>query len=183
MRELQFAITVWLGVLLIVAAVAKFRAPHQFSEAVAGYGLLPRQLLGPTAWLVPGFEVAIGVALLGGWYASVVLRVAAATFLVFSLAMAQTLIRGQRPSCGCGVGEERPVSWLLVARALGLAVLAGVASLGSARGGVSAVLGRQPTMPRDAALAALITLLVLGLVWRSLSVGLRVHSRMEAMRR
>jgi hypothetical protein len=132
---------------------------------------------------VPGFEVAIGAALLAGWYAGVVLRLAAAAFLVFSLAMAQTLVRGQRPSCGCGVGEERPVSWLLVARALGLAVLAGVASLGAVRGGASAVMGPSPAVPWDAALAALITLLVLGLAWRSLSVGLRVHSRMETMRR
>lgn len=183
MRELQFAITVWLGVLLVVAAAAKFRAPHQFRAAVAGYRLLPRQLLGPTAWFVPSIEVAIGGALLAGWYASVVLRVAAVAFLVFSFAMIQTLVRGQRPSCGCGVGDERPVSWLLVARALGLSVLAGTASLGFARGGVSAVLDPPSTMPRHVALAALITLLILGLAWRSLEVGLRLRSRMETMRR
>lgn len=182
MRELQFAITVWLGILLIVAAVAKFRAPRRFRAAVDGYRLLPRQLVGPMAWLVPGVEVVIGIALLAGWTAGVVLRVAAAAFLVFSLAMTLTLIRGQRPSCGCGVGEERPVSWLLVARALGLVVLAGAASLSPARGGVSAVLDPPPTMPRGVALAALITLLVLGLAWRSLVVGLRVRSRLEAMR-
>jgi hypothetical protein len=38
-------------------------------------------------------------------------------------------------------------------------------------------------LSRDEALATLIALLLLGMTWRALTVGLRVHNRLEALRR
>jgi len=126
--ELQFAVLTWQGFLLISAAAAKMCAPRRFAMAVAGYRLAPSALVKPLTWSVPGVEVILGVGLISGWHPTIMLRLAAALFASFALAMASALLRGRRPSCGCGVGEDRPVSRLLVVRTGGLAIFAGLSS-------------------------------------------------------
>ncbi|MGW3810681.1 MauE/DoxX family redox-associated membrane protein [Micromonospora sp. NPDC005113] len=136
------------------------------------------------AWSVPGVEVILGAGLIiSGWHPTIMLRLAAALFASFGLAMASALLRGRRPSCGCGVGEDRPVSWLLVARTGGLAIFAGLSSAIPPPLGLQVLWRATSGLSRDAALAMLIALLLLGMTWRALTVGLRVHNRLEALRR
>ncbi|MFF4147260.1 MauE/DoxX family redox-associated membrane protein [Streptomyces sp. NPDC001698] len=183
MGEFQFAVLTWQGFLLIAAAAAKVRAPRRFAMAVAGYRLAPSALVEPLAWSVPGVEVILGAGLISGWHPTIMLRLAAALFASFGLAMALALLRGRQPSCGCGVGEDRPVSWLLVARAGGLAIFAGLSSAIPPPLGLQVLWRATSGLSGDAALATLIALLLLGMTWRALTVGLRVHNRLEALRR
>lgn len=183
MGAFQFAVSMWHGFLLIVAAVAKVRAPRRFAMAVAGYRLVPSVLVELLVWSVPGVEVILGAGLMSGWHPTIMLRLAAALFASFGLAMVSALLRGRRPSCSCGVGEDRPVSWLLVARAGGLAIFAGLSSAVPPPLGSEVLWRATSGLSRDAALATLIALLLLGMTWRASTVGLRVHNRLEVLRR
>jgi hypothetical protein len=179
--EFQLAVLTWQGFLLIAAAAAKVRAPRRFAMVVAGYRLAPSALVEPLAWRVPGVEVILGAVLISGWHPTVMLRLAAALSASFGLAMA-ALLRGRRPSCGCGVGEDRPVNRLLVARTSGSAVFAGRCSAIPPPLGLQVLWRATSGLSRDAAPATLIALLLRGMTWRALTVGLRVHNRSEAPR-
>ena len=182
MGEFQFAVLTWQGSLPIAAAAAKVRAPRRFAMAV-GYRLVPSALVEPLAWSVAGVEVILGAGLISGWHPTIMLRLAVALFVSFGLAMASALLRGRRPSCGCGVGEGRRVSWLLGARTGGLAIFAGLSSAISPPLGLQVLWRATSGLSRDAALATLIALLLLGMTWRALTVGLGMHNRLQALRR
>lgn len=183
MGELQFAVLTWQGFPLIAAAAAKVRAPRRFAMAVAGYRLVPSALVEPLAWSVAGVEVILGAGLISRWHPKITLRLAAALFASFGLAMASALLRGRRPSCGCGVGEDRPVSWLLIAQTGGLAIFASLSSAVPPPLGLQVLWRATSDLSRGAALATLIALLLLSMTWPALTVGLRMHNRLEALRR
>lgn len=108
MGESQFVVLTWLGLRLVADAGPKVRAPRRFAMAVAGYRLAPSALVEPLAWSLPGVEVIIGAGLISGWHPVIILRLAAALFASFGLAMASALLRGRRPSCGCGLARTGP---------------------------------------------------------------------------
>ncbi|GAA1852379.1 hypothetical protein GCM10009687_18780 [Asanoa iriomotensis] len=149
--EFQFAVPAWQGFLLIAAAAAKVRAPRRSATPVAGYRLVPSALI--LARSVAGVVVILGTGLIGGWQPAVMLPLAAALFGSFGLATASALLRGRRPFCGCGVGEDSPV---IVARTGGLAISAGLS-------------GAVPPS--------------LQVLRRALAVGLRMHNGLEALPR
>jgi putative oxidoreductase len=100
-----------LGSVFLVAGLAKAgRPPLELSEALAGYQLLPPSWGMPLALLLPGVEIALGLALWLGWS----LRLAALGSVLLSAAfgvfVTSALVRGLAVDCGClpGLGT---VSW------------------------------------------------------------------------
>ena len=148
------------------AAVAKLSDRTLFEQHLAAYGL-PHGLLPLAVWLIPLAEAATAVALLTparAWGAAA----AAALLLVYGAVMAWHRARGRRLDCGCG-GEPLPLSWALVVRNAGLAVLA--------------LLAGAPVAPRPLSLADFLVIaaaLVLAtLLHAALHQMLRHHARLS----
>jgi hypothetical protein len=120
------AASLFLGLVLACAAVAKLLHWTAFRGVVGSYRLLPEWLVVPFASILPPVEFALGV--------SVALRVAmpwagffaAALLLLFAIAMAVNLARGRTYiDCGCFQSALRQsIGWHLVARNCVLAGLA-----------------------------------------------------------
>ena len=132
---------------LLASGGLKLRDRAAFARAVDGFTVLPSPVR-RAAGAVPFVEVALGVLLLvaSGALLTAATWVATALLLVFTVLVAATLARGERPACQCfGVAGTEPISaWTLtrnVALTLGFGALAaGVApgaGLVGALGGAS----------------------------------------------
>lgn len=118
-----------LSAVFAFAAVPKLFEPGSFAADIENYRVLPEALVGLAAVFMPAFELIIALALLWPRYQRGAALLATSLLLVFAIAMAQARVRGIDLSCGCfGAAFESKVSWLTVARSLGLAAL-GVISL------------------------------------------------------
>jgi hypothetical protein len=127
MNEIALAIRVLVALLFLTAAVGKFRHRLVFQGVVANYRLLPESLVPAFALLLPPVELAVAAALL--FVPSFWPAVGAASLLIlFAVAMAINIRRGRRHiDCGCFQSAlKQTLSWILVARNAGLAVLLAV---------------------------------------------------------
>jgi uncharacterized membrane protein YphA (DoxX/SURF4 family) len=102
-----------LGILFIVAGSLKLPNLKGFSVIVASYGLLPRQLVKPAAYILPFLEFFAGWWILSGKYllysasAGLLLMIAANVFVVFGL-----IRKKKMENCGCyGAAVKVPLSW------------------------------------------------------------------------
>lgn len=74
---------------------------------------------------LPWGEVLLGGLLILRWATLIVGTVAVGVLAAFTFALVRVLRRGERPVCMCfGVSRARPVSWMSVARNVGLIALA-----------------------------------------------------------
>lgn len=113
--------------LLAHAALAKFSDLALFEQHLAAYRL-PEALAPLAVRAIPALEIGAALLLLSSWRAAG----AALAFMLlgaYGAAMAWHRVQGRVLDCGCG-GEPLPVSWPLVARNAGLALLA-LAAAGS----------------------------------------------------
>ncbi|HKP57085.1 MAG TPA: MauE/DoxX family redox-associated membrane protein [Polyangiales bacterium] len=116
-----------LAALFAYAAVPKLIDPGEFAAAIQNYRAVPDTLVGYLALFVPVFELVIALGLLLPGYQRGAALLATVMLLAFGAAMAQARWRGIDLSCGCfGAAFEAKVSWLTVARTLGLGALSGV---------------------------------------------------------
>jgi hypothetical protein len=111
--------------LLAHAALAKFSDLALFEQHLAAYRL-PEALAPLAVRAIPTLELGAAVLLLSPWRAAGA-ALACALLCVYGAAMAWHRARGHALDCGCG-GEPLPVSWPLVARNAGLALVALVAT-------------------------------------------------------
>lgn len=118
------AASVGTGLVFLSAGIAKLLHRELVPGVVANYRLLPDALVGPVAAVLPLAEVAIALALLGGFGLFAALP-AIVLLLAFAGGMAINIRRGRSHiDCGCGRSQLRqPLSWSLVARNGVLAVL------------------------------------------------------------
>ena len=130
MAELVLVIHTLTALVFFIAGVGKARHPLALQGVVANYRVLPAFAVKPLAFLLAPVEIAIAAALLSaappkGDFA------AGGLLALFSLAMAINIRRGRSHiDCGCFQSTLRqPLSWILVARNLGLLLLLGVAAL------------------------------------------------------
>jgi hypothetical protein len=106
------------------AAIPKLIDPGEFAAAIQNYRVVPESLVGHIALFVPVFELVIAVGLIATPYTRGAALLATVMLVVFAAAMAQARWRGIDLTCGCfGAVLEAKVSWLTVARTLGLGVL------------------------------------------------------------
>ena len=171
MTEALDPLLVWiaragLATLLAQAALAKLADRSLFEQHLAAYGV-PDRLLAATAIALPAAEALAAGLLLTPWR-GVGAALAAALLLLYAGVMAWHRSRGHALDCGCG-GEPLPLSWALVVRNAGLAVLA--------------LLAGAPVAPRPLSLADFLVIaaaLVLAtLLHAALHQMLRHHARLS----
>jgi len=116
------------GLVLLGAGVSHWRHRALLPGVIANYRLVPDGVVRAVALGLPVVECALGAGLIvSPFFASVALvsgLAAGALLLLFAAAMAINLRRGRgHIDCGCGHAALRqPLSWLLVARNLVLAL-------------------------------------------------------------
>jgi hypothetical protein len=153
--------------LLAHAAVTKTADLGLFEQHLAGFGV-PAGSLFLLARVLPAAEWSAALLLLSPWRAAGSV-LAAALLLLYAGAMATMRASGRTPDCGCG-GEPLPVSWLLVARNVLLAALAGLP--------LWPVAGRALGWADFLVIAA--ALLLATLLYAALHQLLRLHTRRAA---
>lgn len=137
------------GISVVVLARAAFHKATEyeaFRQTLADYRLLPQPVIPMAALVLLLVEIATilllvipSTRMLGG-------AITAGLLLLYGLAMAINLARGLHSiDCGCG-GSGQPISWVLAARNLVLATIAGLAALPPAGrlldfGGIAAAAG------------------------------------------
>jgi uncharacterized membrane protein YphA (DoxX/SURF4 family) len=122
-----------LGALFLWAAATKVPDMAAFAESVANYRLLPAALVPAASAAVIGVEVAAGVLLLTGRLARGAALAAAALLSVFTLGLAQALLRGIDLRCGCFGGAESATWWTVLRDVVMLAGAVLVAARGPGR--------------------------------------------------
>jgi hypothetical protein len=118
-----------LATLFAQAALAKLGDAALFEQHLAAYGV-PGALLPLVARVWPLVEALAALLLLTPWRTAGAL-LSVALLLSYASLMAWHRSRGHALDCGCG-GEPLPVSWALVLRNLGLALIALAAAAPSA---------------------------------------------------
>jgi hypothetical protein len=105
------------GGLLVLAGFAKAATTMAWRlEWLDSYQLLPRRLLAPAAWGLPGAELVVGAMYVLGVFGRAGAVAAAIVLAVVSAAVAIALLRGQQVSCGCLGKVGTLISWPVVAR-------------------------------------------------------------------
>jgi len=127
MNEIALAIRVLVALVILTAALGKVRHRLAFQGVVANYRLMPQIAVPAFALLLPPVEAAVAAALLfapSSWPE----ESAAILLVLFAAAMAVNIWRGRRHiDCGCFQSAlKQTLSWTLVARNAGLALLLAV---------------------------------------------------------
>src|SRR3984893_1473318 len=114
-----FAARFGVGLILIVAGVAKLAAGHQTVERlVTAYGLMSGRAASVLARALPLVEVVVGAWLFAGIFAAAAAWAGIVLLAVLTFAVAQALIRKKVVPCGCfgWADAARSISWRIVAR-------------------------------------------------------------------
>ena len=110
------AAAVWIG-----AGVAKIPQMDSFRDLVGRYGVLPPVLAAPFAYVLPFFEIGLGLYLAAGLFVRGSALLGSLLFLVFLAAQAQAWARGLTLDCGCfGTAVQSTVGPLTILRDIGL---------------------------------------------------------------
>lgn len=115
-----------LGCMFLYTGVIHALDPMGFAEAVANYRILPAVLVNPFAVVLPFVEVITGMALILGILIPGSSLIIAGLLFVFAIALGIALFKGLDISCGCFTTskEARSISWIYLARDLGLLAMA-----------------------------------------------------------
>jgi len=90
-----------LGLFFIVAALPKLADPPSFAHMIYNYRLVPGGLVNLSALVLPWFELLCGVALVLGIWNRTAAALIGLLLLVFVVAIAANLARGNAIECGC----------------------------------------------------------------------------------
>jgi hypothetical protein len=126
---LEWVACLALAGVLIAAALPKISNPDQFALAVYQYQLLPAMLVNLVAVYLPWLEISCAAALVALPAARRgALLIVAGMLVVFTMAIAWVVIRGQAIPCGCFGGDDSAAAgWWSLARNCGLLALTALA--------------------------------------------------------
>lgn len=100
--NLQRAVRVFLGVLMLWAAVSKLANPTEFLGSINAYQLpLPQDWFKVAAVVLPWVELLCGLLLLSGLWAETALLIVTGLLVFFVFATGQAWLRGLEIGCGC----------------------------------------------------------------------------------
>ncbi len=121
MRALVIVIRIALAALWAAAGILKVRDPSGFAQEVANFQLFPAAASFVAATL-PMTEIVIALGLFCPWrhWRQAAALASTAVMAVFLVAVVSVVVRGVNTDCGCFGNNSGPVSWLTVARNLGL---------------------------------------------------------------
>lgn len=116
----------FLALLFATAAWSKLTRLEEFYGVVRNFRLLPDGASRAVAWLLPVLELLVAIGLVLRPLAVPAAQLAAVLLLVFAVAIAVNVVRGRTAiDCGCfRQGLKQRISWWLVGRNAGLAILA-----------------------------------------------------------
>lgn len=123
-----------LGLVFLSASVAKLLEPGDFGLAVSRYELVSERRSAQIARWLPRVELATALTLLVGVALPLAAGLAALLLGGFAGAIAVNLLRGRRIDCGCHTSTApQEIGWRLVTRDVGLALLAVLVAVESAK--------------------------------------------------
>ena len=132
MMVITLVLRVLLGATLVVTGALKVGHAAELASAIAGFRLLPPELIGPMSVALPYFELLVGGYLIIGLFTRVTALVAAAQFAVYAGAIASAVLRGIPANCGCfGPHDTATADWPHVAFDIALAAVAAVIAAGA----------------------------------------------------
>src|SRR5580658_3698886 len=136
-----------LGARLVLAAVFAVASATKLADlagsrtAVAAFGV-PERLAAPLGTLLPLAELGVAAALLPAGSARYGALGAAALLVLFVIAIARTIARGEAPDCHCfGQLHSEPAGWRTLARNAALAGLAAFIAVGGWHGAGPSAIG------------------------------------------
>lgn len=153
---LQWVLRLGLGMLFGVAAWHKLRAPEAFRAALRGYDLLPERAVDATTRMLPALELMAAAGFLLPGTARGAALLAASLLLLYTSAVAISLLRGRRDiACGCaGPAAARTIGSDLVVR--NVVLLAAAVACGFAPAARALITLDAVTIGAGAATAALL---------------------------
>ncbi len=120
-----FLLRLILGGLLLLTGALKVGHAPELASAIAGFRLLPADVVAPLALMLPFFELLLGLYLVIGLFTRVVGWISVVQFIVYAAAIASAVIRGIPANCGCfGPNDRTTADWPHVAFDLVLALIA-----------------------------------------------------------
>ena len=147
---MELVLRLLLGGVLLAAAGGKLRARAAARDGLIAAGV-PAALAPAAVIALAVVEAALAAAVLAGIAPRAAGLAACALGLLFAAVLGAARLRGRRAlPCGCFGGDGARPTWLLIARALGLAALGAVVAIGD-----------LPAISRDAALVAALVVLAL----------------------
>lgn len=110
------------GMVLAIAAAAKWVHPSRLTLAIREYGVIPERFAPLAAGVVLAAESAIAAALLGRITRDAALFAAAILLLAFACLIAWTLVKRRPTDCGClGASLKLRMGWISVGMNVALA--------------------------------------------------------------
>lgn len=101
---------IFLAFIFIYAGTDKISDPAGFSQAIQNYRLFPVETINIFAIIIPWIELICGLLLLFGISVRENSLIISSLLLVFTLAVAISMIRGLNFDCGC-FGKPSPIGW------------------------------------------------------------------------
>ena len=100
--KVQFTLRVVVGLLFVVAGVAKMFDTMGFARIIGNYHLVPSSWVMPLAILIPYLELAIGLMILLDFYRRLAIIVGSILIIIFTtVSMYMYLKTGVASDCGC----------------------------------------------------------------------------------
>lgn len=124
---IALAARLYLGWVFLYACWHKILHPASFALDIATYQILPLSLVNLMAIVLPWLELIAGGLLAVGFRTRAAALCIGGMMVMFTVAIAIAVARGQEMSCGCFASQgllEDPISWLTVLRDLGWTALA-----------------------------------------------------------
>ena len=119
-----------IGLVFIVAALAKIGDTAAFAAQVHNFRLTPIALENLVAMILPWVELVAGTALVIGARSRAAAWICAALMIVFTLGVAQAAARGLDFQCGCfGKGDGSTIGLVKLLENVGLTAVALIATL------------------------------------------------------
>ena len=121
---ITFTVRVLIGALFVTAGALKIGHFNELAAAISGFRILPPDVVGPIAVVLPFFELGLGVYLILGLFTRGAAIVASAQLAVYSIAIASAVMRHIPANCGCfGPQDNATADWPHVVTDLALAAI------------------------------------------------------------
>lgn len=117
-RWIVLCVRAIIGGIFIYSGFIKIQNPESFSDSIATFQLLPKELINILALALPPFELIVGTLMLIGWRSREAIFSVLLLSGIFILALVQALFRGLEVDCGC-FGSGSPSifkTWLTLGR-------------------------------------------------------------------
>jgi uncharacterized membrane protein YphA (DoxX/SURF4 family) len=117
-RYLALVLRLYIGGLFIYASMYKINYPGEFAESIIAYQIVPFWAVNVLAVVMPWLELLCGVLLIAGVRSKSATAMIGALLVLFTVAIAASLIRGIPIGCGCFHAVGEAMTWRTVLRDL-----------------------------------------------------------------